>query len=86
MVQELLHRAAPHVLERQQGHGALQLLQELGALLSARGELLPCETDGLVDLVGPDELDEALLLEVEEELGIPVQDLQGWVVKGCRDR
>ena len=71
--------------EDQQGHGALEVVEEFGVRGGARGEVGGCEVEGWGDVgggvggggAGADKLDELEAEEGEVEGGVLVEDL--WV-------
>lgn len=62
-------------VKRQQRHGTLELRQQIRVLFAAWCEFFGSKGQRFVDETGSDELDEALLLEMEEEQRVVVQNL-----------
>mmetsp|Transcript_24177 Transcript_24177/g.65476 ORF Transcript_24177/g.65476 Transcript_24177/m.65476 type:complete len:220 (-) Transcript_24177:254-913(-) len=73
-VQEVSHRARGKILEGQQCHGALNILEIGRARLSSGGEVLLCEEERVLNSPIADNLDQLLLEEVEGEMFISSQE------------
>ena len=68
--------ASARQVESEESHRLFELGEQLRVLLPSRRKLLGGKAQSLRDLAGTDELDEALLLEVEEEERIGVENLE----------